>query len=91
MPNFVHRITEVNALGVLDSRGRPGLQVSVTLADGTCGRATVPSEASNQTAGIQEGNPRWNTRPGFRTAAASIREEISNCLVGPWWPDPGNR
>lgn len=40
------RIREVMGYEVLDSRGNPTVEVEVTLADGTRGRATVPSGAS---------------------------------------------
>ena len=36
-------ITNVTALEILDSRGRPTLQTTVTLADGTTAVAGVPS------------------------------------------------
>ena len=39
-------ITEVSALEILDSRGRPTVQVTVRLADGTTAVAGVPSGAS---------------------------------------------
>ena len=39
-------VTELSALEILDSRGRPTLAVTVTLADGTTARAGVPSGAS---------------------------------------------
>jgi enolase len=41
-----YQVTDVDALEILDSRGRPTLQVTVTLADGTKGVAGVPSGAS---------------------------------------------
>ena len=39
-------VSELSALEILDSRGRPTLAVTVTLADGTTARAGVPSGAS---------------------------------------------
>ncbi len=39
-------IEHVEALEILDSRGNPTVEVEVTLADGTLGRAAVPSGAS---------------------------------------------
>jgi enolase len=39
-------VTELSALEILDSRGRPTLAVTVTLADGPTARAGVPSGAS---------------------------------------------
>src|SRR5665811_2209469 len=42
-------ITDVTALEILDSRGRPTLQTTVTLSDGTTAVAGVPSGASTGT------------------------------------------
>jgi enolase len=39
-------IAFVNAREILDSRGNPTLEVEVGLADGSMGRAAVPSGAS---------------------------------------------
>ena len=39
-------IIEVQALEILDSRGNPTVEVSLTLEDGTEARAAVPSGAS---------------------------------------------
>ncbi|MEO5629223.1 MAG: hypothetical protein ABIQ62_05595 [Thermomonas sp.] len=39
-------ITHVHAREILDSRGNPTLEAEVTLADGSFGRAMVPSGAS---------------------------------------------
>ena len=39
-------ITEITGREVLDSRGNPNVEVEVVLADGTVGRAMVPSGAS---------------------------------------------
>ena len=40
------KITEVKAREILDSRGTPTVQAVVTLADGSKGKANVPSGAS---------------------------------------------
>ena len=40
------KITNVKAREILDSRGNPTVEVEVALADGTTGRAAVPSGAS---------------------------------------------
>jgi len=40
------RIKRVHAREVLDSRGRPTVEVDVVLKNGVLGRATVPSGAS---------------------------------------------
>jgi len=39
-------IEQVEALEIMDSRGNPTVEVEVMLADGTLGRAAVPSGAS---------------------------------------------
>ena len=39
-------ITDIHAREILDSRGNPTLEAEVTLADGSFGRAAVPSGAS---------------------------------------------
>ena len=39
-------IASVHARQILDSRGNPTVEVDVTLADGSMGRAEVPSGAS---------------------------------------------
>ncbi len=39
-------ITDINAREIIDSRGNPTVEVDVVLADGTVGRAAVPSGAS---------------------------------------------
>ena len=39
-------ITDIRAREILDSRGNPTVEVDVRLADGTLGRAAVPSGAS---------------------------------------------
>ncbi|MGH3076182.1 MAG: phosphopyruvate hydratase, partial [Gaiellales bacterium] len=44
-------ITRVHGREILDSRGNPTVEVDVTLADGSFGRAAVPSGAST---GINE-------------------------------------
>ena len=39
-------ITSITAREIIDSRGNPTVEVDVRLADGTLGRAAVPSGAS---------------------------------------------
>ncbi|MBI2479720.1 MAG: phosphopyruvate hydratase, partial [Planctomycetia bacterium] len=40
------RISKIHAREVLDSRGKPTVEVEVTCSDGAFGRAIVPSGAS---------------------------------------------
>jgi len=44
-------VTGVAALEILDSRGRPTLQTTLTLSDGTTAVAGVPSGASTASVG----------------------------------------
>ena len=41
-----HQVTGVDALEILDSRGRPTLQVTVAFGNGTTATARLPPEAS---------------------------------------------
>ncbi|HEU5419006.1 MAG TPA: phosphopyruvate hydratase [Streptosporangiaceae bacterium] len=89
MPDILHRITEITALEILDSRGRPTLQVSVQLASGARGRAAVPSGASTgsrEAAELRDGDQHRFAGLGVQNAVASVRGEISSQLTGAWWP-----
>src|SRR5664280_1697204 len=48
-PMMAFEIQGVQAIEILDSRGRPTLMVTATLADGTVAEAGVPSGASTGT------------------------------------------
>ncbi|MGH3401920.1 MAG: phosphopyruvate hydratase [Streptosporangiaceae bacterium] len=85
-----HEITDVDALEILDSRGRPTLQVSVTLADGRRGVAGVPSGASTGSGEAVERRDRDQARfggLGELEAAATVRGEIAEALRVRAWPD----
>ena len=62
-------IENIHAREILDSRGNPTLEVEMILADGSVGRAAVPSGAST---GAHE---RWScatkTPPAISAAASS--------------------
>jgi len=81
-------ITSVSALEILDSRGRPTVQVTVTLADGTVAVAGVPSGAST---GSREAAERRDRDParygglGVLGAVAAVGGEIAGCLAGREW------
>ena len=70
---------------ILDSRGNPTVEVDVTLADGSFGRAAVPSGAST---GVHEA---WEMRDGDKAvymgkgvlkAVDNINGPIAEALVG---------
>lgn len=86
----VQKITQVGALEILDSRGRPTLQVFVTLADGTRAVAGVPSGASTGSREAVERRDHDASRYGglgVLGAVAAVRGEIAECLTERPWRD----
>jgi enolase len=81
-------VTDLSALEILDSRGRPTLAVTVRLADGTQARAGVPSGASTgsrEAVERRDGDPARYEGKGVLGAVASVNTEISGLLRGrPW-------
>ena len=81
-------ITGVASLEILDSRGRPTLQTTVTLSDGTTAVAGVPSGASTGTREAVELRDGDTTRfggSGVLTAVANVNGEIAELLKGRAW------
>jgi len=85
-------INGVQAIEILDSRGRPTLSVSVTLADGTLAEAGVPSGASTGTreaVELRDGDPARFGGAGVSKAVANVNDEINAGLSGRTWNDLG--
>ena len=81
-------ITGVSALEILDSRGRPTLQTTLTLSDGTTAAAGVPSGASTGTREAVELRDGDTTRfggSGVLTAVGNVNGEIADLLRGRAW------
>ena len=81
-------ITDVAALEILDSRGRPTLQTTLTLSGGTTAVAGVPSGASTGTREAVELRDGDKTRfggSGVLTAVGNVNGEIANLLKGRKW------
>ena len=79
------RIRSLCARQILDSRGRPTVEVDVSLADGSCGRASVPSGASTGTAEaleLRDGDPTRYAGLGVLKAVANVNGEIAAALHG---------
>ncbi|WNI31005.1 phosphopyruvate hydratase [Streptomyces sp. ITFR-6] len=78
-------IRNVTARAVLDSRGNPTVEVDVVLADGSLGRAAVPSGASTgarEAVELRDGNPgRWHGK-GVDRAVAHVKGEIADAVTG---------
>ena len=83
-------IRGVQAIELLDSRGRPTLNVTVSLADGTVAEAGVPSGASTGTreaVELRDGDPARFGGGGVQTAVGNVNSEISASLSGRRWND----
>jgi len=78
-------ITNVHAVEILDSRSRPTLSVTVTLADGTTARAGVPSGASTgsgEAVELRDHDPARYGGLGVRTAVGNVNGEIADAVKG---------
>jgi enolase len=83
-----YKITEVDALEILDSRGRPTLQATVSLADGTTSVAGVPSGASTgskEAVERRDGDQGRYRGLGVLGAVGSVRGEIAARLREQSW------
>jgi len=83
-------IERVDALEVLDSRGRPTLTVTVALGDGTVAEAGVPSGASTGTreaVELRDGDAARFGGAGVTRAVANVNGELNDALAGRTWDD----
>lgn len=78
-------IEYVNAIEILDSRGNPTVEVEVILADGSFGRAAVPSGAStgiHEALELRDGDKERYGGKGVLTAVDHVNDEIADELIG---------
>ncbi|KAF1005173.1 MAG: Enolase [Luteibacter sp.] len=78
-------ITKIHAREILDSRGNPTLEAEVTLADGSFGRAAVPSGASTGTreaVELRDGDKSRYGGKGVTKAVANVNTTIAKALAG---------
>lgn len=78
-------IRSVRGLEVLDSRGNPTVEVEIELADGSKGRAMVPSGASTgafEAVELRDKDKRRYLGAGVGKAVAHVNGECANVLVG---------
>ena len=78
-------IGSIHARQILDSRGRPTIEVDVALADGSFGRVSVPSGASTGAAEaheLRDGDPHRYGGFGVLKAVANVNGEIAARLIG---------
>ena len=85
-----YQVTDVDALEILDSRGRPTLQVTVTLVEGSRGVAGVPSGASTgsrEAVERRDGDQGRYRGLGVLGAVSAVQGEIAERLRGQGWHD----
>ena len=82
--NNVTAIKDIRAREILDSRGNPTIEADVILADGTIGRAAVPSGASTgsrEAVEIRDGDKDRYMGKGVRKAVANVNSQIRSALM----------
>ena len=78
-------IAKIHAREILDSRGNPTLEAEVTLADGSFGRAMVPSGASTgskEAVELRDGDRTRYGGKGVRKAVGNVNATIAQALQG---------
>ena len=78
-------ITRIHAREILDSRGNPTLEADVTLADGSFGRAAVPSGASTgskEAVELRDGDKTRYLGKGVQKAVGNVNGVIADALQG---------
>jgi enolase len=79
------QILSCKAREILDSRGNPTLEVTVTTTDGFLGKAAVPSGAStgeHEAVELRDKDPKRYGGKGVLKAIANVQGPISQCLKG---------
>src|SRR5512142_451871 len=78
-------IEGISAIEILDSRGNPTVEVEIMLADGSWGRAAVPSGAStgvHEALEMRDGDKKRYGGKGVSKAVANVNGAISDALFG---------
>ena len=78
-------IANIRAREILDSRGNPTVEVDVVLADGTLGRAAVPSGAStgaHEAVELRDGDKKRYLGKGVTKAVMAVNGELFDALSG---------
>lgn len=77
-------ITDVHARRVWDSRGRPTLEVEVTVASGAAGRSIAPAGASTGSGEAVDRRDGGDAFGGYDVtkAVAAVNDEIADALIG---------
>lgn len=83
--NDTTRIAAVRGRQIFDSRGRPTVEVDVTLHGGAFGQASAPSGASTgryEAHELRDGDSSAYAGRGVRNAVRNVDGEIARCLIG---------
>lgn len=78
------QIKDIIAREILDSRGNPTIEADVILADGTMGRAAVPSGASTgsrEALELRDGDKARYLGKGVKKAVANVNSDIRTALM----------
>lgn len=79
-----HKIQQITAREILDSRGNPTVEATVVLQDGSVGTAAVPSGAStgsHEALELRDGGKRYGGM-GVLKAVKNVNEKIAPALIG---------
>ncbi len=85
MSKSVATIAQVRGREILDSRGNPTVEVDVILADGTLGRAAVPSGAStgiHEAVELRDGDKKRYGGKGVTHAVANVNGPLAKVAIG---------
>ena len=78
-------IISIEAMEILDSRGNPTIRTRVSLKNGVCGTASVPSGAStgeNEALELRDGDRSRYGGKGVLKAVENVNREIAPALLG---------
>lgn len=82
------KISKIVAREIIDSRGNPTVEVDLTLADGSFGRAAVPSGAStgsHEAVELRDGDKKRYGGKGVLKAVANVNGPLLKALKGKEW------
>src|SRR5262245_59194192 len=85
MPATDPAISGMHAREVLDSRGRPTVEVEVYCKGGAIGRASVPSGAStgrHEAVELRDGDAKRYAGKSVRRAVANVRQILAPRFIG---------
>ncbi|GIW85976.1 MAG: enolase [Isosphaeraceae bacterium] len=83
--HLITAIETVRGRQILDSRGNPTIEVDIALADGTLGRAAVPSGAStgeHEAVELRDGDKAHYLGKGVTKAVAHVNHQLAQVVLG---------